>query len=278
MARLELSDGHLEYWETGAGPPLVYIHGSGTPGRLFFEEIGTELGAECRFIAYNRRGYTESSASPGDWAAHTPDLVRLIETLGAAPATIAGFSGGAIVALDLALQRPDLVSSLVLLDPAHNIRKLVTPNFIRHFATAKLLRRRRGDRAGAAHWMRYVSSYSTGGSAWDKAPPERRDRVLAEAGGLFADAQSGGGEHVDEARLREIACPVTLVSCALSPPFLQKSSKRLRELLPQARSITLDHAGHHITLDAREDLLRILREAVREQTSAGDRPPQQATT
>ena len=268
MARLDLPDGHLEYWEAGDGPPLVFVHGAGTPGGLFFEELADELSRDCRFVAYNRRGYSGSSASPEDWARHTADLERLVETLDAGPATLAGFSGGAMVAMDLALRRPDLVSALVLIDPAHNIRKLITPSFLRHYGTALLLRRRRGEREGAAHWMRYVASYTTGGSAWDKASPERRSRVLDEAAGVFADARSGGGEHIDESRLREIDVPVTLVSCALSPPFLQKSSRRLRELLPRARTITLDHAGHHVTLDAREDVVRILREAARERAAA----------
>src|SRR5688500_10053612 len=71
------------------------------------------------------------------------------------------YSGGSIVALDLAVERPDLVASLVLLDPAFDLKRCLTPGLVRALAGAQLLRRLRGERRGAEHWMRYVASYST---------------------------------------------------------------------------------------------------------------------
>lgn len=109
--------------------------------------------------------------------------------------------------------------------------------------------------------MRYVASYSTGGSAFDRAPAERRERLLENAAGVFDDFASGGGEHVDETRLAGIDVPVTIVEAALSPPFLRRSCARLKRLMPQARTVTLATSGHHVGLDAPEELLGILRDA-----------------
>ena len=109
--------------------------------------------------------------------------------------------------------------------------------------------------------MRYVASYSTGGSAFDKAPAERRERLLQNSAAIFDDFASGGGEHVDESRLADIDMPVRLIEARLSPSFLRRSCERLKGLMPQARTVTLANSGHHVGLDAADELISILREA-----------------
>ena len=166
----------------------------------------------------------------------------MLVKLSAAPAVIIGYSGGAMIALDLALQRPELVRALVLLDPAFNLKRCVTPGLVGHMSAARLLNRLGQPRRGARHWMRYVSSYPSGGCAFDRSPVERRTALLESAGGIFADADSGLG-NVPEDRLGRIELPTTIVDCKLSPSFLRRSCGRLRELMPQARTVTLEQSG-----------------------------------
>lgn len=267
MEVLEVDGRRLAYWDAGRGPNLVFIHGVGTSGELWAGDLA-DLAADFRVITYDRRGYGESSGSPRDWRAHRADAIALIDALDAAPAVIVGFSGGGMVALDLALNRPDLIGHLVLLDPAFNIKRCITPGFVRAMVMTKLVRRRRGDRAAAANWLRYVSSYPTGGSGFDKASPERRENLLANASGIFADLESGSGDHVPEDRLVGVEVPTTLIDCRLSPPFLRKSCDRLRALMPQASAVTLERSGHHVGLDARDELATLLRAVV----AQGDPP------
>jgi pimeloyl-ACP methyl ester carboxylesterase len=257
---LDVEAGRLAYWDSGTGPPLVSIHGVGTSGELFADDLAA-LASDCRLIVYDRRGYGASSESPRDWEAHRDDAAALIEKLDARPAVVAGYSGGSIVALDLALQRPDLVAGLVLVDPAFNLRRCLTPDLIVAFARVQILGRLRGERRDAEFWARYVTRYPTGGSAFEKAPEERRLKYLGNAGGLFADFASGAGEHVEERRLAEIAVAVTLMEAKLSPPFLRRSCERLRRLMPQAEVVALEHSGHAVALDARDELVQLLRDA-----------------
>lgn len=262
MKKLAIGSVELEYWEGGTGASVVFVHGVATSGDLWAADLA-ELAADLRLIVYNRRGYGGSSSSPRSWDAHTHDAIALVEHLNAAPAVVVGYSGGAMVALGMALTRPDLIAHLVLLDPAWNLRRCLTPGFVGTLAAMKLVRRVRGDRHAAEHWLRYVSSYSTGGSAYEtRASPARRDALLANAGGIFADFASGGGS-VDEGRVADIAVPVTIVDGRLSPSFLRRSSRRLGRLLPRARRMTLAHSGHWFGVDARAELLEILREAAR---------------
>lgn len=262
MELLERGEAHLAYWAQGSGTPVLFIHGVATLGELWAADLAP-LASECRLIAYDRRGYGSSSRSPGSWEAHADDAIALLEALSAAPAVVVGYSAGSIIALDLALRRPDLLASIVLLDPAFNLQRCMTPGFLATFGLVQLARRLGRERAAVERWLRYVSSYSTGGSAYDqKAPPERREKLLANAAGIFADFGSGGGS-VDEERLAGIRAPIILVDLKLSPPFLRRSCRRLEGLLPQARCRTLEHSGHWAGLDARDELLDLLREETR---------------
>jgi pimeloyl-ACP methyl ester carboxylesterase len=77
---------------------------------------------------------------------------------------------------------------------------------------------------------------------------------------MFADLASGGGA-IDEGLLGNISMPVTVVDARLSRPFLRRSTHRLKDTLPEARNMTLEHSGHWIALDERDDLLKNLRNA-----------------
>jgi 3-oxoadipate enol-lactonase len=83
----------------------VFVHGVGTPGELWARDLAS-LARDCRLIVYDRRGYGVSSESPRDWQAHREDAIALIDALGAAPAVLVGYSGGSIIAVDVALKRP----------------------------------------------------------------------------------------------------------------------------------------------------------------------------
>ena len=186
-----------------------------------------------------------------------PPDCRLRAALGA-PGV--GNSGSAIIALDLALRRPDLVRH-----SSFSTRRSTSGAASHRGSSERWLGRSCcggcAERRGAEHWMRYVASYSTGGSAFETAPAERRERLLENSAAIFDDVASGAGEHVDETRLADISVPVTIIEARLSPPFLRRSCKRLKRLMPQARTVTLANSDHHVGMDAADELLGILREA-----------------
>jgi len=139
-----------------------------------------------------------------------------------------------------------------------------TPGLAKMFLSAQLARRFRGAESGAEIFGRYVTSYSSGGSAWDREdfPEQRRDVMRANGRALFADLASGDGRHVPRDRLRAISCPVTLAVTELSPSFLQKAARGLREVLPDHhRFEVIPGAGHALSFDQPGELERVIREA-----------------
>jgi pimeloyl-ACP methyl ester carboxylesterase len=85
--------------------------------------------------------------------------------------------------------------------------------------------------------------------------------LLENSGAIFDDFASGGGEHVDEARFADVGVPVTIIEAALSPGFLRRSCERLKRLMPEAQTVTFANSGHHVGLDAVDELLGFLRQA-----------------
>ena len=78
------------------------------------------LTAHSRLVRYHRRGYAGSSrvAAPFSIAQQAADCLALLRHLGIERAHVVGHSSGGIVALRLALDVPEVVHSLVLLEPA----------------------------------------------------------------------------------------------------------------------------------------------------------------
>jgi pimeloyl-ACP methyl ester carboxylesterase len=76
--------------------------------------------ARYRLIRYHRRGYAGSSRLPAGFssAQQAADCLALLQGLGINRAHVVGHSAGGPIALRLALDAPEVVHSLVLLEPA----------------------------------------------------------------------------------------------------------------------------------------------------------------
>lgn len=100
-------------------PPVLLLHGLGVDGSVF-QPFARRLLPELAGVAPDLRGHGQSDAPrtgymPSDYAA---DLIELIDAEQlAVPLPVVGHSLGALVGMQLAAERPDLVSWLVLLDP-----------------------------------------------------------------------------------------------------------------------------------------------------------------
>lgn len=115
MPHAEVSGAHLYYEEQGEGFPLVLSHGGWTDGTMWSPNVGP-LSRRRRVITWDRRGCGRSS-EPGEghtWEIWRDDLAGLLDHLGIESAFVGGNSYGALLSLELALARPELVRALVL--------------------------------------------------------------------------------------------------------------------------------------------------------------------
>lgn len=120
MERARVNGVELEYELKGSGEPVLLIHGSHI-GRSFLPLLAQpSLTKKYRLIRYHRRGFLDSALARGpvsikDQAA---DAQALLEHLGAHRAHVVGHSFGGAIALQLAVDAPTYVHSLVLLEAA----------------------------------------------------------------------------------------------------------------------------------------------------------------
>ncbi|MFE4971435.1 alpha/beta fold hydrolase [Kitasatospora sp. NPDC056651] len=104
--------GRLAYLDAGSGEPLVLLHG----GLLDHRSWGDQLPAllpEYRVIAPDVRGHGASDNASGPFRP-ADDLADLLRHLGLGPLVVVGLSMGGTIALDLALEHPELVGALVI--------------------------------------------------------------------------------------------------------------------------------------------------------------------
>jgi len=120
-AYLQTGDVRTYYEVRGAGEPLVLLHG-GLCTVETFDGLTPLLAERFRVIVPERRGHGRTADVPGPLSYRTmgADTVALLDALGISGAHLLGFSDGAVVAVHVALARPELVRRMVLIGQPMN--------------------------------------------------------------------------------------------------------------------------------------------------------------
>jgi esterase len=106
----------LAYHDTGAGDPLVILHGLFGSKRNWVS-VARRLGGQRRVLTVDLRNHGESPWDDRhDYPALADDVARVIEAVLGRPAAVLGHSMGGKAAMILALSRPELVERLVVVD------------------------------------------------------------------------------------------------------------------------------------------------------------------
>jgi len=120
VQRARVNGTDLEYIVQGTGEPVVLVHGA-----LIAEAYAplcaeAALAARYQLVRYHRRGYAGSAraTAPVGIAQQAADCLALLRYLGIARAHVVGHSSAGTMALQLALDAPQAVHSLVLLEAA----------------------------------------------------------------------------------------------------------------------------------------------------------------
>lgn len=240
---LPLSDGaSARLVEAGEGKPLVLIHGVGLRAEAWLPQIEA-LSRYGRVIAADMPGHGESDGlSEGaeladyvGWAAH------LIEALDSGACSLAGHSMGAMIAAGLAIERPDLVRRLALLNCVH----------------------RRSPEARVAVLAR--AGEIAAGSMDKEAPLERwfgndRTIVRSQVAGWLRQVDPKGyaaayrafarGDDVYADRLREIGCPALVLTGEGDANSTPEMSRAMAAQMPLGRALVIPGHRHMVNLTA----------------------------
>ena len=115
----DLADGQMFYREAGEGPPIVLVHQI-LRTSLDYRQIMSELSVSYRVVAFDLMGCGDSDTPPAQYSFEQQGaaIASAMESLGLSDAVIAGHHGGANIAMEVAVQRPELVRKLVMSGPS----------------------------------------------------------------------------------------------------------------------------------------------------------------
>ena len=118
MPQIKVNDVELFYEEKGSGAEvMLFSHGYLMDHTMYDGQIEA-FQDQFRCIAYDHRGHGRSEVITSSYGldALVDDAIALIETLGIGPVHFVGMSTGGFVGLRIALRRPELLRSLILID------------------------------------------------------------------------------------------------------------------------------------------------------------------
>lgn len=246
--------------EAGAGRTIFLLHGIGSSSRSFEAQL-RELSVNHRVLAWDAPGYAASEDPPSapGMAGYAAAAGQVLEALVDGPVDVIGVSWGGVIAVRLALDRPDLVRSLVLADSL--VGSAADPS------SAAAMRRRGADleavgpEAFAAQRSRRLLS--------PNASPELVAHVQAsmaasirQPGYGFAGEAMAETDHAD--LLHRITVPTLVLVGEQDVVTPLERSQVLVDNIPGARLETLPGAGHLSNQERPEifnaAVLRFLRE------------------
>jgi pimeloyl-ACP methyl ester carboxylesterase len=242
----------LSYEERGSGEPVLLVPGTAF-GPASWGEFGELLAARRRVIAYERRGFTSAAPEAAeDMRVHAQDAYSILERAGAMPADVVGWSGGGLAALALAVEHPDAVRSLLLIEPSVHGMRAITASAVWMTVRAQIAKLRDGQRAATDLAYRWTFTYrGLKRSAWDEMPADWRDGVLDHANAVAAEqSEETTLRYPTSDQLRSLDLPVTIVVGAHGQSYFQRIARRLGRLMPRADIRSIPEASHAVHLDA----------------------------
>jgi pimeloyl-ACP methyl ester carboxylesterase len=250
----------VHYVECGRGTPVVFIHGGGSDYRYWDKQL-EPFAKRYRVVAYSRR-----YAPPNDNAQIVPDyaavvdaadLTALVRRLDLGPAHFVGASIGGVAALFLAVQRPELVRSLVLAEPPVLRWALDLPGgaaLLDRFLNEAFRPAGEAFRAGdPERAMSLLTDAFLGAGSFARFPETLRRKVMRAARDWAAQTMSTAPfpELAPDA-VRGLAAPTLLLSGASTIPLHALVDDELERLLPHSERIVIPDASHDLWADQPE--------------------------
>ena len=236
----------LQYEAIGDGEAVLLIHGALIADAMLPLMREPALAEHYRLICYHRRGYGGSDPQSGPISIEQPtqEAQALLKHLGEERAQVVGFSGGGAIAVQLAIEAPRLVHSLVLLEPA--ILTAERASGLLEMAAPVLEAHRSGDGSRAADlWMDLVNcgpDWRTEVANTLPGAPEQADRDSATTFGV--ELPSLEKWVIDADRASRISQPILYVTGGESGPLAQENKRYLQSLIPHVEEVVVPGVNH----------------------------------
>lgn len=239
---------------TGAGQPVVLLHGLGL-SRHVFAPVVPALASRFRIVSLDLRGHGASPAPdpPGPYSDHE-DVLATLDALGLGQVDVVGLSLGGMVAVDLALAQPARVRRLALLAPALS-GWAWSEAWVAAFRTVRAVGRVSGPRAALEAW--HAHPLFATARAHPRAARALEEMIFADDGRRWVEPDLRVGlDRPAAGRLATLEASTHVFVGEHDRPDFRAIAETLATHVPAVRLLVVPGAGHLLPLEAPEATAR----------------------
>ncbi|CAL9663992.1 3-oxoadipate enol-lactonase 2 [Streptomyces sp. enrichment culture] len=252
------------FWlDTGIGQPLVLLHGGFLDHRMWDDQVPA-LAERHRVIAPDARGHGRSANATEPFR-HTDDLAALLRRLDIGPAVLVGVSMGGSIAVDTALEHPELVSAVVVSGAGTSEPNFTDPWTVRTWTTWQTAMAAGDVDAAVEAFMLFAAG-----------PHRTLDDLAPQVVGRLREmTRSTLSKHTtDEPDLRvpvrdtwnrvaKIDVPVLAINGTLDSPDHIGMAEHLTRTVPGGAAISIDGTAHYPNMERPEAFTKALEDFLR---------------
>jgi len=267
---------YLHWNKAPKGAPVLHFSHANGFNAYTYRHLLAPLADKLEIYALDDRGHGLSSA-PADpaqlknWDTYRNDQTAFFESLDK-PIYLAGHSRGAVVGMQLASSRPDMVKGLLMIEPVifpygwmqlwkiarlsglhHKIpiakraarRKALWPD------TEAIFKRFSNLKVFATIPEEYIRDYIEGGS---KTLPD--GQIALSCKPAWEAASFASVSHNSWSRAKKVKCPSTCIYGLKSDTFLADAASRLARTINGIKMLGIEGATHFVAMEHAETVRR----------------------
>ena len=249
MPTIDHNDLTISYGAAGAGPVLVLLHAAGSTGAQWRGVLG-ELGERYHTLTPDLWGHGRTSFWPDPETLLHDDQANLVkhilDKIGIKKFDLVGHSYGGGTAIRFVLENPEMVRSLVLIEP-------MVACFLQELGETEALNELEGiqndfrqlleEEGPEAAWKGFLDFRNEPGT-WDGYEEKTRQNFLRRTPAQLANFNANANNRTTVSEMDLIEQPTLVIRGVNTSLYDIRMSEIVANKIPDARFLIIEDAGH----------------------------------
>lgn len=256
---VDVDGGQIHYETCGSGSQAIVLIHDGVVNSASFDDMWPILCRDFRVVRYDRRGYGKSPAAKAPYSPQE-DLAAVMAAAKMDHASLVGFSFGGGLAVSYSIRHPEQVDRLVISGAALNgfeqtkhfrdhITRIMLPMIVGNFDAVVANAAKSGWVMAPGHDVARAKALAVLKASPQDLSHQMRDPIRAWPSDL--------------PRMGEIKAPTLILIGDHDIADNQAESGAAQALIPGARRVVIDDAGHLMQLEHPREIAGLVADFVR---------------